>query len=190
MITNKSFKFDIQLFADVNYNTNVSTDTDNHGANIKDFYDTALLQNARANMVWDQFAKRQTITHGKRAEWRRFNTFAPATQPLTEAVPPDGKTFGMTAVSGDINQYGDFTAVSDVLELTGYDDTIYGATEEMGSAMGETYDVLTREFVSNGNSVLYAPNIGTNGAEVTVSERKSFDGTSRLTPKMVHNAAT
>ena len=186
------FTLNLQLFAAGDraaFNPNTTT-TSGMSATMKDFYDTALLENARAVMVWEQFAKRQTTTHGKRAEWRRFNTFAPATTPLVEAQAPSGKTFGMSTVTGEIAQYGDFTTVSDVLELTAFDDVIYGATEEMGASMGETYDVLTRDMVSLGNSVLYAPNLGADGAETAVTTRSGLNGSSRLTPKVVHNAAT
>lgn len=186
------FTLNLQLFAvgdraTMNPNT---TSTPGMSPTMKDFYDTALLENARAVMVWEQFAKRQTTTHGKRAEWRRFNTYAPATTPLVEAQPPTGKTFGMSTITGEIAQYGDFTTVSDVLELTAFDDVIYGATEEMGAAMGETYDVLTRDMISLGNSVMYAPNLGADGAETAVTARSGLNGTSRLTPKVVHNAST
>jgi N4-gp56 family major capsid protein len=186
------FTLNLQLFAagdraTMNPNT---TATPGMSPTMKDFYDTALLENARAVMVWEQFAKRQTTTHGKRAEWRRFNTFAPATTPLVEAQAPTGKTFGMSTVTGDLAQYGDFTTVSDVLELTAFDDVIYGATEEMGASMGETYDVLTRDMVSLGNSVLYAPNISADGEETAVTARSGLNGTSRLTPAVVHKAST
>ena len=184
------YTLNLQLFAEVDYNP-TKTSTEGMAVNIKDFYDTALLENARSVMVWEQFAKRQTITHGKRAEWRKFNTFAPATNPLEEATPPTGKTFGMSNVTGEIAQYGDYTTVSDVLELTGFDDTIYGATEEMGAAMGETYNILTRDLVAVlGQSVRWAPNITAAGAETAVTSRDGLDGTSRLTPKMVNRAAT
>ena len=188
------FTLNIQLFAAGDravFNPNVSTQTSpkTMAPTMKDFYDTALLENARATMVWEQFAKHQTATHGKRAEWRRFDTFAPATTPLTEAQAPTGKSFGMSNVTGEIAQYGDFTTISDVLELAAFDDVIYGATEEMGAAMGETYDVLTRELVALGNSVQYAPNIAS-GVEKAVTARSGLDGTSRLTPKVVHAAST
>lgn len=189
------YSLNIQLFAAGDravFNPNVSTQTSpkTMAPTMKDFYDTALLENARAVMVWAQFAKHQTTTHGKRAEWRRFDTFAPATTPLTEAQAPTGKSFGMSTVTGDIAQYGDFTTISDVLELAAFDDVIFGATEEMGAAMGETYDVLTRELVALGNSVRYAPNLAADGKETEVTARSGFNGTSRLTPKVVHAAAT
>ena len=178
---------DLQLFAATQPGYAVTKSTDSAMApNIKVFYDTMLLENAREAHVWNQFARRQSMSHGKTAEWRKFNTFAPALTPLTEGVIPDGHTFGMTKIEASLTQHGDFTPISDVLEMTDYDDTIAGAAEEMGSAMGETQELLTRNSVCADASRAYAPL--SSGTLPTV--RTALDGTSRLTPAMVNKAAT
>ncbi|MDE6876031.1 MAG: N4-gp56 family major capsid protein [Lachnospiraceae bacterium] len=151
---------------------------------MKLFYDTTLLENAREEMVFTQFGEKQPMK-GKEVEWRKFNTFAKALTPLTEGVIPSGQTFGMTSIKAGITQHGDYTAVSDRLELEAYDDIIYGASEEMGAAEGETYDTLTRNILVAGNSVAYCPD-GT--AEVT--SRAGISNACILTPEMVAKAAT
>jgi N4-gp56 family major capsid protein len=151
---------------------------------MKTFYDTTLLENAREQMVFTQFGKKQAMK-GNKIEWRKFNTFKKALTPLTEGVIPTGQTFGMTNVEGTITQHGDFTAVSDRLELESFDDVIFGATEEMGAAEGETYDTLTRNILVAGNSVLYAPN-GT----TEVKSRANVTKDCKLTPDVVSRAAT
>ena len=88
----------------------------------------------------------------------------------------------MTKIEGEITQHGDFTAVSDRLELESYDDVIFGATEEMGAAEGETYDTLTRNILVAGNSVMYA---GEN-----IESRSKLDANCILTPELVNKAAT
>lgn len=118
-------------------------------------------------------------------EFRKFNTFAKALTPLTEGVIPTGQTFGMTKVEADITQHGDYTAVSDRLEMESYDDVIYGATEEMGAAEGETYDTLTRNILVGGNCVQYAPNGSTE-----ITSRSSLTNACILTPALVKKAAT
>lgn len=147
---------------------------------MKTFYDTTLLQNAREQMLFTQFGMKQPLK-GRKVEWRKFNTFAKALTPLTEGVIPEGKTFGMTVIEAETTQHGDYTAVSDRLELESYDDVIYGATEEMGAAEGETYDTLTRNIVVGGNSVAYCGS-KTARANLTVADV--------LTPEMVAKAAT
>ena len=175
--------FNLQLFsADVNP-INVTTQS-SLSPTMKTFYDTTLLENAREQMVFTQFGKKQAMK-GNKVEWRKFNTFAKALTPLTEGVIPTGQTFGMTNIEGTITQHGDFTAVSDRLELESYDDVIFGATEEMGAAEGETYDTLTRNILVAGNSVLYAPN-----GDVEIESRANVTADCKLTPDVVSRAAT
>lgn len=170
---------DLQLFsADVNP-INVTTQ-ESLSPTMKTFYDTTLLENAREQMVFTQFGKKQPL-HGNKVEWRKFNTFEKALTPLTEGVIPSGKTFGMTKIEAETTQHGDFTAVSDRLELEAYDDIIFGATEEMGAAEGETYDTLTRNIIVAGNSVAYG------GGKAS---RSALTATDILTPDLVNQAQT
>ena len=169
----------LQLFsADVNP-INVTTQS-SMSPTMKTFYDTTLLENAREAMIFTQFGKKQPMK-GNKVEWRKFNTFGKALTPLTEGVIPTGQTFGMTNVEGTITQHGDFTAISDRLELESYDDVIFGATEEMGAAEGETYDTLTRNILVAGNSVAYC-----GGKE----SRAALTNADVLTPDMVNKAQT
>ena len=170
----------LQLFAaDVNP-INVTTQS-GMSPTMKTFYDTTLLENAREAMIFTQFGEKQPM-HGNKVEWRKFNTFAKAMTPLTEGVIPTGQTFGMTKIEGEITQHGDFTAVSDRLELESYDDVIFGATEEMGAAEGETYDTLTRNVLVAGNSVMYADD--------SITSRSQLARQYILTPEIVNKAAT
>lgn len=178
-----NFALNLQLFsADVNP-INVTTQS-SMSPTMKTFYDTTLLENAREAMVFTQFGDKQPM-HGNKIEWRKFNTFAKALTPLEEGVIPTGQTFGMTKIEGEITQHGDFTAVSDRLEMESYDDVIFGATEEMGAAEGETYDTLTRNIIVAGNSVMYCPN-GT----TEVTSRSNITKACILTPDVVNKAQT
>ena len=176
------FALNLQLFADVtpvNVTTQVTSGSD-MSPTMKTFYDTALLENAREQMVFTQFGKKQPM-HGNKVEWRKFNTFAKALTPLTEGVIPTGQTFGMTKIEATTTQHGDYVAVSDRLELESYDDVIFGATEEMGAAEGETYDALTRNILVAGNSVAYG------GGK---DSRSALTEADVLTPELVAKAAT
>ncbi len=174
--------FSLQLFADVNP-VNVTTQTESGkdmSPTMKTFYDTTLLENAREQMVFTQFGKKQPL-HGNKVEWRKFNTFAKALTPLTEGVIPTGQNFGMTKIEASTTQHGDYVAVSDRLELESFDDVIFGATEEMGATEGETYDTLTRNILVAGNSVAYA------GGK---DSRSALTDADILTPSLVNRAAT
>ena len=217
--------FDIQFFADagtlVNGTTNYPNAYDSTAseafsgsntlsAEMKDFYDTELLENARVEQFYAQFAKLQPLprNHKGTVEWRKWNTFAPAGQ-LTEGVIPTGQKFGVSAITGTIAQYGTYTAITDRLELRAYDDVILGATEEMGASAAETQEKLIRDALLTNANVLYCDNIvlatgaktadaaasggnpavkGTPGAPAYMLD----DGTNRcvLTPAMVNKAVT
>ena len=134
--------------------------TNSLSGELKVFYDTELLENARCEMFYAQFAKKQHLpaNHGTTVEWRKWNTFAKAGQ-LQEGVIPTGQKFGMSSKTGAINQYGTFAAVSDKLELRAYDDVILGATEEMGASMAETQETLIRDALLVNTNVMYCDNV-------------------------------
>ena len=165
--------FSLQLFADagtlvnattsvVNAYTGVTTAYEGNGmtGELKTFYDTELLENARVEMFYAQFAKKQHLpaNHGKNVEWRKWNTFENAGK-LQEGVIPEGQKFGMTTKTAPIAQYGTYATVSDTLELRAYDDVILGATEEMGASAAETQEKLIRDALLENGNVLYCDNI-------------------------------
>ena len=201
--------FDLQFFADAgtlvnatgNYvNASTGETTAFSGANtlsaeMKDFYDTELLENARVEQLYAQFAKRQPlpVNHKGTVEWRKWNTFAPASV-LTEGVIPTGQKFGVSAITGSISQYGTYTAITDRLELRAYDDVILGATEEMGASAAETQEKLIRDALLTNANVLYCDNIK-DGAFVSTPTScatmlDNATGRSVLTPAMVNKAVT
>ena len=179
----KNFALNLQLFSADVTPINVTTQS-SMSPTMKTFYDTTLLENAREAMIFTQFGDKQPMK-GNKIEWRKFNTFAKALTPLEEGVIPTGQTFGLTKIEGEISQHGDFTAVSDRLEMESYDDVIFGATEEMGAAEGETYDTLTRNILVAGNSVMYCPN-----GETEVASRTNITKACILTPDVVNKAQT
>ena len=214
------FAINLQLFADAgtvvnatgNYvNAYDGTTTAFSGANtlsgeLKTFYDTELLENARVELVYAQFAKKQPLPRGrgKTVEWRKWNTFARAGK-LSEGVIPTGQKFGMSVKTASIDQYGTFAAVSDQLELHAYDDVILGATEEMGASLAETQEVLIRDALLTNTNVLYCDNVTEDGTFVSTptscatmaaggttgsSDSATPNGWAKLTPDMVAKAVT
>ena len=161
----------LQLFADagsvvnttngsVNANTGAKETTTALSAALKAFYDTELLENAKIDMVYAQFAKRQGLPagNGTTVEWRKWNTFEKASK-LEEGVIPTGQKFGMSSKTATVEQYGTYAAISDTLELHAYDDIILGATEEMGASAAETQETLIRDALLTNTNVWYCDNI-------------------------------
>ena len=203
--------FSLQLFADagtlvnatgnfVNAYTGDTTAFDaanSLSGELKTFYDTELLENARVELFYAQFAKKQALpaNHGTTVEWRKWNTFAKAAQ-LQEGVIPTGQKFGMSSKTGSINQYGTYATVSDKLEMRAYDDVILGATEEMGASAAETQETLIRNALLVNTNVLYCDNItladGSVAGTPTAPNAMEASATvmSVLTPDMVAKAVT
>lgn len=180
------FRINLQLFADpmeTKVNANKTSQT-SMSPTMKTFYDTALLENARPDMIFNQFGDKQRM-HGNKIEWRKFDTFDKALDPITEGVTPNGKKFGMTKMEAGITQHGDYTAVTDRLELESYDDVIMGATEEMGSAGGATFDTLTRNILIGGNCVMYAKD-----GDTVIESRADLTANCKITPELINKANT
>ena len=163
---------------------------------LKTFYDTELLENARVEMFYAQFGKKQTLParHGKTVEWRKWNTFAKADK-LQEGVIPTGQKFGMSSKTGSIEQYGTYAAISDTLELRAYDDVILGATEEMGASAAETQETLIRDALLVNTNVLYCDNLTlASGATAAAANCAAMEASTTvialLTPAMVAKAVT
>ena len=163
---------------------------------LKTFYDTELLENARVELFYAQFAKKQALpaNHGTTVEWRKWNTFAKAGQ-LQEGVIPTGQKFGMSSKTGSINQYGTYATVSDKLEMRAYDDVILGATEEMGASAPETQETLIRDALLVNTNVMYCDNINADGTVVgTPTAPGEMEATAEvmsvLTPDMVAKIVT
>ena len=164
---------------------------------LKTFYDTELLENARIEMFYAQFAKKQPLpaNRGTTVEWRKWNTFAKAGM-LQEGVIPTGQKFGMSSKTGSINQYGTYAAITDKLELRAYDDVILGATEEMGASAAETQETLIRDALLVNTNVLYCDNItlATGAVAGTPTSPATMEATAEvmclLTPDSVAKAVT
>ncbi len=174
---------DLQLFADLN--TNVTTDSGLSVEN-KTYYDKNLIEEAKANLVHDQFGQKRNIpkNNGKKVEFRRFASLPKATTPLTEGVTPDGKKLSATAIEAEVKWYGDYIVQSDVLELTAIDNTIVEATKILGRQAGMTLDTIVRNVMQSGTNVMYAPKA--DGTAVT--SRAGLDATCKLTVDVVNRA--
>ena len=171
----------LQLFAD-NLNTNVTTDSGLSVEN-KTFYDRALLESAKPNLVHSQFGQKRPIPKngGKKIEFRRYGVLPKALTPLTEGVTPDGRKLSVSAIEAEVKQYGDYVALSDVLELTAIDNNVLEATKAIGNQAGLTLDTVTRNIIQAGTNVYYCPKIGTDGSKTEVTSRADLDATCKLT---------
>lgn len=163
-------KINLQLFAD-NPNTNVTTDSGLSVEN-KTHYDMTLIDEASPLLVHDQFGQKRPIPKngGKKIEFRKYASFPKATTPLTEGVTPDGRKLSVTAIEAEVNQYGDYVVLSDVLDLTAIDNNVVEATKACGRQAGLTGDTITRNVLQSGTNVFYVGG-GTSRSTLTADDK-------------------
>lgn len=177
----------LQLFAGA-LNTNVTTDSGLSAEN-KTFYDRTLLESAKPNLIHSQFGQKRPIPKngGKKIEFRRYGALPKALTPLTEGVTPDGRKLTVTAVEAEVHQYGDYVALSDVLDLTAIDNNVLEATKAIGNQAGLTLDTITRNILQAGTNVQYCPKVGASGT-TAVTSRADIDATCKLTVDEIKKA--
>lgn len=177
----------LQLFAG-DLNTNVTTDSGLSAEN-KTFYDRTLLESAKPNLIHSQFGQKRPIPKngGKKIEFRRYGALPKALTPLTEGVTPDGRKLTVTAIEAEVHQYGDYVALSDVLDLTAIDNNVLEATKAIGNQAGLTLDTITRNVLQAGTNVQYCPKVGATGT-TAVTSRADIDATCKLTVDEIKKA--
>ena len=174
--------------SDINMNTQT---TSGLSQEMKTYYGMELLDSAKPALVHNQFAATKPLPAGggKSVEWRKFGAFDKALTPLTEGVTPDGSGISVSTITKELSQYGDYTTVSDLLDLTAIDDVVLEVTDRHGANMGLTLDTVTRNEIQQGNQVIYAPKQTANGAQ-EILYRCDLDGDCKLTSELVARAAT
>ena len=144
----------LNLFAG---NTNVTSDS-GLSDEMKTFYSDYLIDMAEPNLVHDQFGQKHPIPKngGKIIEFRKYDPLPKALTPLTEGVTPDGQKLTMSVITAQVEQYGGYVELSDILMLTAIDNNLVQATKLLGSQAGRTLDTITREVLNGGTNVQYA----------------------------------
>lgn len=139
-------------------NTTINTQTGT--ALNKTFYDRKLLETAKTRLVFAKFGQKRSIPrhNGKRVEFRKYDLFTPDvnTLTLTEGVTPNGQSLSQSRVEAEVSQYGAFVEVSDLLDMTAYDEVISDSAELLGEQLGTVIEWVTRDAVSSGTNVQYA----------------------------------
>ena len=183
-----NLKMDLQLFADPSASLQNTTGTMTN--EMKTFYEKRLIDQAEPRLVHDQFADYYPVPQngGKTIEFRKYDSLPKATTPLTEGVTPEGQALTVTTVTAEVHQYGGWVPLTDMLDLTAIDNNIVQATNVLASQGGRTMDTIVRDILNGGTNVIYAPKIGTGGAETAVTSRADLDATAQLTVDLIDQA--
>ena len=182
---NYNLKMDLQLFADPSASLQNTTGTMTN--EMKTFYEKRLIDQAEPRLVHDQFADYYPVPQngGKTIEFRKYDSLPKADTPLTEGVTPNGQTLNVTTITSDLHQYGGWTPLTDVLQMTAIDNNVVQATRVLASQAGRTMDSITRDVLAGGTNVIYAP-----AGDTAVTSRANLTTASVLTPDLIDQAAT
>ena len=181
--------FNLQLFAD---NTSGSTITPIHGTTsvdltpeMKEFYSKDLIETASAQLVHQQFCDKVSIPRngGRTIEWRKFSKFPKALAALTEGVTPSPVALTVSKINQTLNEFGAWSAVTDLIDMTAIDDVIVEITGKHAESMGLTLDTIVRnEMFAGCTQYIYPENSGDADSGVTSAMH--------LTPKLIAEAVT
>ena len=149
-------------------------------------YNRTLLERALPNLVHQKFGQQRPLKrrNGTYMTFRRFESLDAVTSALGEMVDPGEADLTKTEITANISQYGNYVVVSDLLDMTGFDNTIQEAAEILGENMGESMDIVYREVLNAGTYKVIVTaddstdTIATSGARTTVAgciTKKSLD---------------
>ncbi len=158
----KNLMFNLQLFADANVQATTTTGLSDE---MKQFYSKDLIELASANLIHAQFGQKTAIppNGGKTIEFRKWSAFAKATNALTEGVTPNGSAVVVDKITKTLEQYGNYTTVSDLLDLTAIDNVIVEITGKHADNMALTLDTIVRNELATCSSVIRANDIASSG---------------------------
>ena len=147
------------------------------------YYDRQLLESAKTRLVHAEFGQKRSIprNNGRKVNFRRWNLFDPnaALSGLVEGETPTGQLLSQTDVEATVKQYGAYVEVTDLLDLTAYDNVINDSAELLGEQIGTVVEWVTRDAMCATTNVQYA-----GGAE----SRLALDSTKKLTVDEVRKA--
>ena len=186
MITELYTTINLCLFANPNTQT---TSSEGLTPGMHTYYEDRLIDNAEPYLVHDQFGDKYPIPkhEGKTIQFRKYSPLPKALTALTEGVTPDGNTLNMSTIEATVSQYGDYVTCSDILELTHVDPQIEQATKLLGSQAGRTLDTITRDIITAGTNVMYAPKVS-GGTETEVLSRSDLTVDALLTYNLIFKA--
>jgi len=93
--------------------------------------------------------------------YRRYESLAPAIAPLAEGVTPPGKKLSWTDVIINLEQYGDFVKITDVVADTHEDPILNEAVKLIGEQCAETVEIIRFYVLRAGSTVYRAGSVAT-----------------------------
>lgn len=121
------------------------------------FASAKLLKRGQHLMVTERFGQTDPLQKNKSdtVKWRRYNSLPRASAPLAEGIPPAGSKLTYTDVQCTMEQYGDFTEITDRVADFHEDPVLAQAMEVLGEQAAETIEAVRIGFMKAGTNVFY-----------------------------------
>lgn len=119
---------------------------------------TRLLNRGQYVMVTERFGQTDNIpkNKGKTVKWRRYNSLARASAPLSEGVTPASQKMTATDVTATMEHYGDLVEISDAIADTHEDNVLQAMIDVQGENAGETIEEMRINALKAGSNVYLA----------------------------------
>lgn len=130
------------------------------------FYEKTLLHNKEADLVHSRDMLRVALPSrtSRQVNFRIFDDFAPATEPLKEGVTPEGQHLRETDRNITVKPYGRHVEVTDELDWAVIDNVHKVAAEKLRRQALETVDAVCADAMHSGLNVVYVDQSGTPNA--------------------------
>lgn len=117
-----------------------------------------MLERGLPLLTLEKFMQAKPIpaNNTKSIVFRRYNSLALATTPLTEGVTPASKQLTKTDVTATLEQYGDLVEITDVIYDTHEDPVLREATAILGEQAAETVETIRFNILKAGTNKFYA----------------------------------
>lgn len=118
------------------------------------YYDKVFLERAEMALTYDVGAQKKNLptNSGKTMYFNRFSPLTAATTALTEAAVPTAVDMTSTVVSAVVADYGSYTKVGTLFNMTSIDENLKEHAAVMGQNAGETLDTLLAAALSASNT--------------------------------------
>lgn len=142
-----------------------------------EFYNRTMLERLKPELFFMKYGEKKNIPkhNGAVTSFRRLNSLAVSTTSITEGVTPDGVNLDITKISATVSEYGNWTKISEFINMVGLDPLLTEAAELMGENAGESMDIIVRDIISAGTNVLYANGKGSRGTINTTDKITALD---------------
>ncbi|MCP4651044.1 MAG: N4-gp56 family major capsid protein [PVC group bacterium] len=140
------------------------------------FSAAGFLKRGQPRLLTERFGQPKPIPkkHSKVIKFRRYEALATVEAPLAEGVPPTGQKLTATDYTATLEQFGDFTEITDVIMDTHEDNVLQEGIKTVSEQAAQTIELVRLATLKAGTNVYYA-GTGTTRATVDAAPaRKDF----------------